>query len=159
MDPVQLGTRATTVVRGTVADVRSFWNAAHTKIFTEIELDVAEAYKGSARGRVRMLQLGGEVDGVRVTVHGTLQWVSGEEVLVFLEPYRDGAFHVTGFSQGKFRVERDERTGRAYVSRPALDGVAFAAGAGAAAAGAVARVPLDSFVGRALGLTATTEQR
>jgi hypothetical protein len=161
LSTAQLGERSTTVVRGEVADVRSFWNARRTKIFTEVVIDVAEAYKGAAGGQVRLLQLGGTVDGVRVTVHGALQWTTGEEVLLFLEPYQGDAYHVAGFSQGKFQVERDDRTGRAYVSRPALAGVEFAAtGAAGEAAGAnVTREPLDRFVGRALGRDETINER
>lgn len=161
LSTAQLGARSSSVVLGNVADVRSFWNAQGTKIFTEIVIDVAESFKGSAGGQVRLLQLGGTVDGVRVTVHGALQWTRGEEVLVFLEPYQGDAFHVTGFSQGKFQVERDARTGRAYVSRPALAGVEFAATGGApqAAPTTVEREPLERFVGRALGREETTNER
>ena len=161
LSPVQLGERSAAVVRGNVADVRSFWNVQHTKIFTEVVIDVAESYKGAADGQVRLLQLGGTVDGVRVTVHGALQWTTGEEVLLFLEPYQGDAFHVSGFSQGKFQVERDARTGRAYVSRPELAGVEFAA-TGAESEpdrAAITREPLERFVGRALGREDTINER
>jgi hypothetical protein len=118
MSPQKMGQTASEVVRGSVTSVQSYWNASHTKIFTETVVAVDETYKGSATGQVTLLQLGGEVDGVRVTVHGALSWTAGEEVLLFLEPYTEGRFHVSGFSQGKFAVERDPVTGRAFVRAP-----------------------------------------
>ena len=123
MNPEQLAEASTTVVRGTVAQVESFWNASHSKIYTETVIAVDESYKGTAGSEVRLLQLGGEVDGLQVTVHGALHWMRGEEVIVFLEPYQGDRFHVAGFSQGKFKVERDPVTGRAFINQPALEGV------------------------------------
>jgi hypothetical protein len=55
------------------------------------------------------------VDNVRMTVHGALQWSEGEEVVLFLEPFDAGRYQVSGFTQGKFVVERDPRTGETYV--------------------------------------------
>jgi hypothetical protein len=151
MSPQKMGQTASEVVRGSVTSVQSYWNASHTKIFTETVVAVDETYKGSATGQVTLLQLGGEVDGVRVTVHGALSWTAGEEVLLFLEPYTEGRFHVSGFSQGKFAVERDPVTGRAFVRAPSLEGVELVGGDGTAPAAADRKVPLDRFVADALG--------
>jgi hypothetical protein len=150
MSPQKMGQTATEVVRGTVTGVHSFWNASHTKVFTETTVAVDQTYKGSATGQVTLLQLGGEVDGIRVTVQGALAWTPGEEVVLFLEPYTEGAFHVSGFSQGKFAVERDPVTGRAFVRAPALEGIELVGGEpGTAAEGG--RVPLERFLAGALG--------
>lgn len=122
----ELGKDSALVVRGTVDGVRSFWSPNRTKILTEILVSVEEDYKGQAPRQVRILQLGGVVDNVRVTVSGALHWQSKEEVLLFLEPYTADAYQVSGFSQGKFAIERDPVTGKAYVSRGALDGIEWA---------------------------------
>ncbi len=153
MDPQQLAAAATTVVRGTVASVESFKNASGSKVFTETVITVIESFKGSPGSEVRLLQLGGEVDGVRVTVHGSLHWTRDEEVVLFLEPYEGGRYQVAGFSQGKFQVEHDPVTGRAFVNQPAMEGVELVDddGHGHSDITAVTRVPLDQFLSRALG--------
>lgn len=151
MSARQLGDHAAAVVRGTVRSVGAAWNDKHTKIFTEIVVDAEQTYKGGAAGAVRVLQLGGEVDGVRVTVDGALPWETGEEVLLFLEPCSDDRYQVTGLSQGKLLVEHDPATGRAFVRRPALAGVDLLGDADKTAAGRIDRIPLDRFVREALG--------
>jgi len=153
MDPVQLAEASTTVVQGEVVAVDSFKNASGSKVFTETTIAVSAAHKGDPGSEVRVLQLGGEVDGVRVTVHGALHWQQGEEVVVFLEPTQDGRFQVAGFSQGKFMVERDLATGRAYVHRPPLEDVQLVNGQGTNLTTTTthSRVPLDRFLVQALG--------
>jgi hypothetical protein len=153
MNPEKLAANSSTVVRGTVTLVESFRNASGTKIFTETVIAVDESYKGDPGNEVRLLQLGGVVDGVQVTVHGALHWTHGEEIVVFLEPYQGGRFHVAGFSQGKFKVERDPVTGRAFINRPALEGVELVDddGNNHSDITAVTRVPLDQFLSKALG--------
>ena len=151
----QMGSESAAVVRGKVTSVHSFWNEKGTKIFTETIIAVDESYKGSDQGTIRLLQLGGEVDGIRVTVHGALKWRTGEEVVVFAEPYQNGTYHVSGFCQGKFEVERDPKTGEAFIKRPALTDVELVGSADAdtrVQRGArIERVPLDRFISQALG--------
>lgn len=147
-----LGDLAETVVRGSVVSERPFWNDSRTKIFTEIVVAAEQTYKGQAASTVRVLQLGGEVDGVRVTVHGALAWTPGDEVLLFLERYRGGRHVVTGLSQGRFDITRDEATGEIFVSR---GGVARATaegdGASSTTGTSVPRTSLASFLEQALG--------
>ncbi len=121
MSPGELGSAADAVVLGTVESTRSFWNADRTKIYTEIVVTAEQAFKGTPGAAIRVLQLGGTVDNVKVTVHGALAWAAGEEVLLFLESYRQGRHVVTGLSQGKFAVSRDPLSGERYVSRPVPD--------------------------------------
>ncbi|MDH3198096.1 MAG: hypothetical protein OEO21_07630 [Candidatus Krumholzibacteria bacterium] len=113
--PRQLGAESALVVQGRVTSVQSYWNPSHTKILTETRVVVEDTFKGTRAGAVTVMQLGGVVDNVRMTVHGALQWREGEEVVLFLEPFDAGRYQVSGFTQGKFGVERDESTGEAYV--------------------------------------------
>jgi hypothetical protein len=148
----QLGEDSSAVVRGTVANVRSFWNEKHTKIFTATLIAVDESYKGRPGGTVEVLQLGGTVDNVQVTAHGALHWTAGEEVVLFLEPYTEGRYQVSGFSQGKFKIERDPDTGAAYIKRPALEGAQMVGAPGAVDASAeLETVSLEKFLKEALG--------
>jgi hypothetical protein len=152
--PQQMGRDSETVVRGKVISVQSYWNDTHTKIFTRTRIGVDETYKGTASPSIEILQLGGVVDNVRVTVHGALQWRVGEEVLLFAERYDATSYRVSGFSQGKFHVDRDPETRVAYVTAPALDDVELR---GASAVDGMQRptkserVTLETFVDQALG--------
>jgi len=148
-----LGSESALVVQGRVAGVQSYWNETHSKIFTEAQVTIEESYKGGRPGTVRVLQLGGIVGHVRMTVAGSLSWNPGEEVLLFLEPSMGGAYQVSGFSQGKFTVERDPETGLPYVSRPALEGAEVLRAPGSDAAEpitGVTRMPLERFINEAL---------
>jgi hypothetical protein len=151
--PRKMGQESSLVVEGKVASVRSFWNGKRTKILTETAIAIDETFKGSAQRSVRILQLGGTIDNMKVTVQGAPDWKPGEEVLLFLEPYDSEYFRVSAFSQGKFSIERDSNTGEPFVYRPALQGTEVlhapsgekpTKGAGAA------RVPLQQFIADAL---------
>jgi hypothetical protein len=155
----QLGDGARLVVRGEVVDVRSYWNEKKTKIFTSARVAVDETYKGSGNGTIDVVQLGGVVGNVKVTVHGALAWTPGEEVILFLEPLETQSagperYQVSGFSQGKFNVTRDVRTGKAYVQRAEPEDTELL---GAPSAGGppptsrVENVPIEQFINEALG--------
>jgi len=162
MSPQDLGREAPLFVRGRVQSAESYWNSTHTKIFTRTTIVVDETYKGSAGPTVEIVQLGGTVGNIKVSVQGALQWRLGEEVLLFAEPYDAAAFQVSGFSQGKFVIERDPATGVAYVQAPVVDGVrllgaptpAATDGQASSRAGQEQRLTVDEFVNRALGHSA-----
>ena len=88
-----------------------------------------------------------------MTVAGSLSWNPGEEVLLFLEPSMGGAYQVSGFSQGKFTVERDPQTGVPYISQPVLEGAEILRAPGSDATEpvtGVTRMPLERFISEAL---------
>ena len=123
MSPPELGAAASRVVLGKVSGVSSFTNACGTKVFTEIVVEADTTYKGEHLPVVRLVQLGGTIGNLRVTVSGAPQWQLDEEMLLFLEPYDESKFHVVGFAQGKFAVMRHERTRKAYVRYPSMEGI------------------------------------
>jgi hypothetical protein len=142
--PQELAQESALIVDGTVTGVRSYWNDDHSKIFTEATVSVGSTYKGRGGNTVRVVQPGGVVGNVRMTAHGALSWSRGEEVLLFLEPSVPGAFQVAGFSQGKYTVERDPRTGRAFVQQALPADVEDAAPAKAE------RVTVEQFINQVL---------
>lgn len=146
--PKDLAAESTQIVRGRVSSVSAYWNARHTKIFTEARIRVEETYKGRDLREARVLQLGGIVGHVNMHVEGALDWKESEEVLLFLEPGMPGTFNVAGFSQGKFAIERDQRTGRAFVNAPDLAGADVAGKPGARAGSG--RISLDTFVAKTI---------
>jgi hypothetical protein len=143
--PKELAQLSQLVVDGKVQNVRSYWNDDHSKIFTEAVISVEATHKGVAAQSVRVVQLGGVVDNVRMTAHGALQWKQGEDVLLFLEPATPGAYQVTGFSQGKYLIEHDPQTGAAYVKQ-ALPPDAGTKSSPAASTTARERVTLEQFL-------------
>jgi hypothetical protein len=154
LSPQELGKQSELVVRGRVIGVQSYWNDKHTKIFTRTRIGVDETYKGLGRSAVDVIQLGGVVGNIKVTVHGASHWEVGEEVLLFAEPYDTGSFQVSGFSQGKLRILRDPETGLPYVQASSMEGVRVLQappGREPAAATMVQKVPLEEFLNQALG--------
>lgn len=149
--PAQLGDDSAVVVQGVVESVGSFWNQERTRILTAIDVRVDRAYKGAPSEVVRIVQLGGETDGVQMTVAGALQWDRGQEVLVFLESGQR-SYRVAGFTQGRFDLERDPVTRRVYAMRAGDDETRFVDRAGGAPspAGRPLRVPLEELLAEAL---------
>jgi len=150
--PEELAQESALVVDGKVTGVRSYWTDDHSKILTEATVAVGGTHKGDGAPSVRVVQLGGVVGNVRMTAHGALGWKRGEEVLLFLEPSSRSTYQVAGFSQGKYVIERDARTGQAFVrqAQPAqADGAEPPANS--PETGAVAqRVTLEQFLNRVL---------
>lgn len=143
-----LGADSPVVVRGEVSGVRTYWNDARTRILTEVSVRVSDRFKGAPSGEVRIVQMGGVLDGVRMTVAGALQWQAGEDVVLFLEDSLPGRYRVAGFSQGRFDVERDPRTGEEFVVQARLGDVELVGSA--ARANAATRMSLDGLLSRAL---------
>lgn len=122
MSPEQLGEESSLIVQGKVTGVTSYWNEQKTKIFTKTLVAIEETYKGERSGEVAIVQLGGVVGNVRINVSGALTWKPGEETLIFLERYDAVSYQISGFSQGKFGIERDPVNGRKYIKYPDLRG-------------------------------------
>ena len=147
LSPESLGETAERVVRGTVIEVRPHWNPPRTRILTETVIDIAEDYKGAGPSVVRLLQFGGVVDGVRMSVAGALDWTVGEDVVLFLEESLPGRHRVSGFSQGKFSIGRDTITGIEVVRQAGLGAAELV---GAPVDEIRDSMPLDELLERAL---------
>lgn len=148
--PKDLAAESSNIVRGTVAGVNSYWNAEGTKIFTEARIAVDETYKGGPIREARVIQLGGIVGHVNMHVEGALIWKRDEEVLLFLEPNVPGTFSVAGFSQGKFDIVRDAKSGKAFVAGVDLTDVEVIGEPAGAPPAAQQKVPLDRFINETL---------
>ncbi len=107
------------IVIGRVAATRAHWNEAHTRILTDVDVDVTETLKGGPAQHVTLTQIGGEVDGVRMNISGCASFRPGEEAVLFVWHDARGRAQLTGLAQGKFEIERDARTGARTVQRRA----------------------------------------
>ena len=127
MDTRELVHSSSDIVVATVQQVRSYWNAAHTRIQTDVTVHVGEALKGAGASNVTITQMGGEVDGLRLSIAGTPAFKPGEDALLFLWKDAKGRRLVNGLAQGKFDIERDPVSGEAFVRR-SLDGLTLLRG-------------------------------
>jgi hypothetical protein len=156
--PQELGAESEIVILGRVESSESGWDDSRTKIITRTRIAVDETYKGNPPAAIDVVQLGGTVGTLRVTAHGAPVWKVGEEVLLFAEPHDAVHFRVSGYTQGKFGIERDPRTGEAFVRAPRMDGILLLGAP--AESGMDARleagVPLEEFIQHALGKSTGT---
>ncbi|HEV3030305.1 MAG TPA: hypothetical protein VG319_01620 [Polyangia bacterium] len=109
-----------------VAAVSAAWDAQHARILTTIDLSVVDAWKGpmTPASHLRIVQPGGTVGDIQMTVFGMSRFSPGERALVFLRGTPEAA-SVVGMAQGKRLVGRDVATGRWMVHAPEPAGASF----------------------------------
>ncbi len=103
------------IVVGKCLSTDSRWNDSNTLILTTSRFAVSEPLKGSSDGFVSVVTVGGTLDGITQTVSGMPEFRPEEDVLLFLEPSRNGNWQPLGMSQGKFRILRNRLTGESEV--------------------------------------------
>jgi hypothetical protein len=96
----ELTESAARVVVGEVLSVRSDWAKDRRFIYTTIEVQVAESWKGAtpAGGRIKIVQPGGSVGDIEMRVHGLRSFQAGQRAILFLSQ-GDPAWTV-GLGQG-----------------------------------------------------------
>ncbi len=119
LDTVSLTRESSDIVIGTVEATNARWSDDHRRIFTDIDVHVSRSIKGGGGDHLTLTQLGGELDGIKVSVPGGPLFQRGEEALVFVWRDPRGQAQVSGLAQGKFDIVRDARTGVASVQRTA----------------------------------------
>lgn len=119
LDTPTLAQRSEDIVVGHVLSTRSYWNAEHSRIFTDVVIGVDETWKGAATedGTLTLTQLGGHVDGAHYNVPGSPSFTIGEEALLFVYRGASGRAQVNGMAQGKFEIRTDAATGEKLVQR------------------------------------------
>jgi hypothetical protein len=123
MSVAELVSHSDTIVVGTVVAVHAAWDAQHRKILSTIEVEVQESWKGPASDshRVTIVQPGGSVGEIEMTVQGMPSFAVGESSLVFLRGQH--RFQVVGMSQGKRSLAWDSVGKRWLVESPDATGV------------------------------------
>jgi hypothetical protein len=118
--------RADLVAVVDVASVSAAWDDKHERILTTVDLSVVESWKGpmAPASHVTIVQPGGQVGDIQMTVFGMSQFTRGERALVFLRGTPSSA-SVVGMAQGKRMVARDSATGRWMVHAPNRQGATF----------------------------------
>lgn len=134
LDLPQMVDRSDLVAVVDVAAVSAAWDDQHERILTTVDLSVVESWKGALApaSRVKIVQPGGSVGDIQMTVFGMSQFTRGERALVFLRGTPASA-SVVGMAQGKRLVRRDSTTGRWMVHAPNREGASFVRAPGATA--------------------------
>ena len=103
------------VVQGTVLS-KSCQRDPAGRIFTKVELEVAETWKGSLRtNRFTIVHGGGILGDRKATVSGQVEYGIGEEVVAFVVFNQRGEGVTLGLAQGKFHVRNEAETGERLV--------------------------------------------
>jgi hypothetical protein len=106
----ELTGKAELVVLGTVLSKTCQQDEAG-RIFTRVELQVAEVWKGAvAAQNLAVVQGGGILGDRRIVVSGQVEYTVGEEVVAFLVRNGRGEAVTLGLAQGKFHVAQDSPT-------------------------------------------------
>lgn len=100
------------------------------RIYTKVELQVIETWKGTPPGSSMSVVLGGGILGERRTVvSGQVQYRVGEECVAFLIRNSRGEYLTVGLQQGKFKIELDTATGAKLAANPYVQSITNYAGA------------------------------
>jgi len=113
LDTTELTKRADHIAVADVVSVQSAWDQAHKKIYTTIDLSVVESWKGGMQpaSHITVVQPGGTVGDIAMTVFGMSHFTPGERTLVFLRGTPTAA-GVVGMAQGKRPMLRDAVSGK-----------------------------------------------
>ncbi len=113
----RLAARAHVIAVGKVAEVRSEWASDKKTIQTKVVIAVDEFVKGSADGSTMTVYVpGGEVGRVGELYTHMPTFKPDEDVVVFAERDKQNQLRVSGGTNGKFVIKRDEATGMPLVA-------------------------------------------
>jgi len=119
-DDLIIGARA--IVRARVLSMSCQSDAATGRIFTYVRLRVNEVFKGKIDQReIVIKEEGGQVGTRGSIVFGSPQFTAGENVIIYLDTWRDGSLRVYQMFLGKFSIVPDPRTGESLVFRDVGD--------------------------------------
>jgi hypothetical protein len=114
----ELTAKSDLIAHGTVRSV-TYQEDSTGRIYTEVEIEASEIWKGTNQpGIIHVLHGGGVVGSRRVVVSGQVQYPVGEEVVAFLVFNERGQAITLGLAQGKFHVRTDAQTGEKLAANP-----------------------------------------
>jgi hypothetical protein len=110
----QLVSQAEVIFQGAVSDVRSEWAGAGAQrhIVTYVTFKVEDRFKGNVGATYSIRLLGGTVDGETMVVTDTPKFSVGDRDILFVENNGSQFVPLVGISHGRFRVQREQTTGR-----------------------------------------------
>ncbi len=120
LDLPELVAQSDWVTVGEIVSVSAAWDKAHQRIWTTVQVYVAESWKGDtpADNTLTIIQPGGTVGDIELRVHGMPTFNPGERAVLFLRGDRTTATATAvGMTQGK-RPLRFDPSGRRWWVDP-----------------------------------------
>lgn len=120
LDLDQLVDESSAIVHARIKDSRVDWNSSHTSIVTFYTVEAGRYLKGSLGSSFELVELGGQIGNLAMSVAGAPHFQAGEEVVLFV--WTDGIYgrhQANGFEQGVFRVTKDPASGLKMLSHSA----------------------------------------
>jgi len=113
----QLTTEADLILLGTVTGTRSYWNNAHTIIYTDAAVSVEDVVRGNqALQNVIVTQVGGRVENITLSVLESASFRANERAVLFLKPNSNGTYSTVGWKNGKRVIKSDRVDSNTSVS-------------------------------------------
>ena len=113
---------ARAIVRGKVLAIETGLDEHQDNIYTYVTIKVQEVLKGQITQRKIVLkQPGGQYGNRGSMVFGAPEFVVGENVILYLDTWRDGSLRVHQMLLGKFAVISDPDTGALFAVRNSPD--------------------------------------
>ncbi len=157
MDLDELTRKAAVVARARCLATASRWESGH--LWTLTTFEVEEIWKSQAPRTIVVRLVGGD-DGRRaVLVDGVPRFHAGEEVVLFLEPWREGEMTVTSWAQGTFRIQRDPGSKKESVTQDTSGLSVFDPATREFRYGGVRRMALEEFRDRVLRVAARARSK
>jgi hypothetical protein len=113
----ELVNQAEVIFQGVVTDVRSEWagTGAERHIVTYVTFRVEDRLKGDVGATYSIRLLGGTVNGQTMVVTDTPKFEAGDRDILFVENNGSQFVPLVGIAHGRFRVDREQITGREVV--------------------------------------------
>jgi hypothetical protein len=113
----ELVDRANTIFVGETVSRRSqrLENRDGPLIVTLVTFNVVETLKGAPGLQMTLEFMGGTVDDMTLVVSGMPQFNVGDKDVVFVGNATNAVSPLFGFAHGRFRISKDDRTGREGV--------------------------------------------
>jgi len=113
----ELVNQAQVIFQGIVTDVRSQWvgEGAQRSIVSYVTFKVEDAMKGNPGSTYTMRMLGGTVGDQTVEVTDSPKFKVGNRDILFVENNGSQFVPLVGIMHGRFRVEREQASGREVV--------------------------------------------
>jgi hypothetical protein len=142
--------RSTAIVRARAGESRSVREGA--LIYTFVQVEVLDQWKGEVASRLEVALPGGQVDGLSQHFGGVPTLKPGQEFVGFLWTGRTGRTHLLGLSQGYFDVLRDDK-GKITVHRKPTADLMLAADSATPVAYISLEMPLEVLVAKIHAVT------
>jgi len=117
----ELVRHSSSVIYARVTDVRSQWSDDRRSIDSLITVEVIKGLKGTAAAELTLTVPGGQIGRYLNVMPGAPSFARGDLAVLFLTARGPRLPVTTGFTQGIFRVVRDDASGRALVTPPAVE--------------------------------------